>query len=69
MSLQVEVAEIEAALGQASVSLDDVLAKAGVNRSTWTRWKNGAVKGARYDTLTKVKSAAAEAMGRSEAAA
>jgi hypothetical protein len=63
MSLEREVEEIEATLSKAGVPLDVVLAKADVNRSTWTRWKNGTVKGARYDTWSKVKEAAAEAVG------
>jgi hypothetical protein len=63
MTLKAEVAEIEAALSEADVPLDAVLVKAGINRSTWTRWKSGTVTGARYDTWSKVKSAAADALG------
>jgi hypothetical protein len=58
MNLQEDVLEIERALDKAGASLERMLAAAGVNRSTWTRWKNGSVTGARYDTISRVRSAA-----------
>lgn len=67
MSLKAEVEEIETALKGANVPLDVVLADAGVDRSTWTRWKSGVVTGARYDTWSRVKTAASEALNRSAA--
>lgn len=57
MALTTEIAEMENALREAGVNLDAVLANAHVDRSTWTRWKNGSVKGARYDTMARVKDA------------
>lgn len=62
MTLRAEVIDMEAALKRAGVSLDAVLAQAGINRSTWTRWKAGTVKGARYDTISRVKDAAHRAV-------
>lgn len=59
MTLSDEVLATEATLRDAGVSLDEVLATADVDRSTWTRWKNGSVKGARYDTMAKIKAAVA----------
>lgn len=62
MTLQTEIATLEGDLRDAGVSLDIVLSAASVDRSTWTRWKNGSVKGARYDTIVRVKAAAADAL-------
>jgi transcriptional regulator with XRE-family HTH domain len=64
MSLQTEIEDLDATLARMGASLDQMLAAAGVNRSTWTRWKNGSVKGARYDTMEKVRAAAAAAMAQ-----
>lgn len=59
MSLASEITALETDLKTDGISVDAVLVKAGVDRSTWTRWKNGSVTGARYDTMQKVRSAAA----------
>lgn len=58
MTLSDEIQGIEAEIKSRGRSIADVLTQAGVNRSTWTRWKNGEVRGARYDTIQKVKAAA-----------
>lgn len=60
MTLSDEITSLEASLKASGRSIADVLAEAGVNRSTWTRWKNGDVRGARYDTFQRVKTAAAK---------
>ena len=62
MSLSDDIEALEAELTGAGVALDAVLGAAKVNRSTWTRWKNGSVKGARYDTMARVREAARSAM-------
>mgnify|MGYP001162867656 CR=1 FL=1 len=58
MTLSDEITDLEQALRAASVPLDSVIESAGINRSTWTRWKSGSVKGARYDTLARVRQVA-----------
>lgn len=68
MDLQEHISALEAELKAARVPLDDVLGAANVDRSTWTRWKNGSVKGARYDTMARVMDAVSRALGRSRAA-
>jgi hypothetical protein len=62
MTLSAEIIEIEHSLRKAGVSLDAVLANAHIARSTWTRWKNGSVKGARYDTMSRVRASADAAL-------
>lgn len=37
-----DIKEIEARLKEAGVPVEAMLANAGVDRSTWTRWKAGA---------------------------
>lgn len=61
-TLSIEINAIEAKLKSRGVRLDAVLRLAGVNRTTWTRWKNKTVPGARYDTLSRVNSAVEAAM-------
>lgn len=56
MAFHDELAELKRTLKDAGVSVDDVLARAGVNRSSWTRWGQGNI--ARYDRWTAVKAAA-----------
>jgi hypothetical protein len=56
MAFHDELAELKQALKDAGVSVDDVLARAGVNRSSWTRWGQGNI--ARYDRWAAVKAAA-----------
>ncbi len=58
MSLKAEISNLEESLRLAGASLDDVIESAGINRSTWTRWKNGSVQGARYDAIARVRAAA-----------
>lgn len=58
MSLSAEIADLERSLREADVPLDGVITSAGINRSTWTRWKNGSVQGARYDAIARVRAAA-----------
>ena len=58
MTLSDEITALEGALRDADVPLDSVMESAGINRSTWTRWKNGSVQGARYDAIARVRAAA-----------
>lgn len=67
MALKDEIAEIEATLRGAGASLERVLAEARVDRSTWTRWKNGAITGARYDNMARVREAVAAALRETRA--
>lgn len=68
MSLKEDITAIEGALSEAGANLDRMLVAAGVNRSTWTRWKNGSVTGARYDTFARVRAAADVAIREARAA-
>lgn len=43
MSISQEVCEIEEDLAKRGWSPDDLCRAASINRSTWTRWKSGAV--------------------------
>jgi hypothetical protein len=67
MSLQSEISDLDKALRDAGVSVDAVLQEAGINRSTWTRWKSGAVPGARYDDVMRVKEVAAASLEKASA--
>ncbi len=55
MSLSAEIKDIEFSLRGAGADLETVLKDARVDRSTWTRWKNGSVTGARYDTMARIR--------------
>lgn len=66
MSLQQDIEALEAELKAAGLKVDAVLAVAKIDRSTWTRWKNGSVKGARYDTMARVREAAQSAISNSD---
>lgn len=44
MAVAVEIAGIEQDLSRAGKTVKDLCAAAGVNRSTWTRWKAGATE-------------------------
>lgn len=71
MTLAIEIRTLEASLKAAGLQVDPILKIAEVDRSTWTRWKSGAVKGARYDTFARVRTAADAALAsakRGEAA-
>ncbi|WP_091738887.1 hypothetical protein [Phenylobacterium immobile] len=69
MTLQNEIIEIEGALRTAGVPIDQILTQAGIDRSTWTRWKNGSVTGARYDSMVRVRAAVEEAAAQKRDAA
>jgi hypothetical protein len=62
MSLSDDIKDIERSLREAGANLDSVLQAAKVDRSTWTRWKNGSITGARYDTMERVRGAVAAAL-------
>lgn len=62
MTLSDEAKAIEKTLRDAGLRLADILHAAGVDRSTWTRWKNGKSKFGRYDTMSRVKQAAEAAV-------
>lgn len=64
MSLKKEITSLEKAIRTAGADLDEVLRVANVDRSTWTRWKSGAVVGARYDTIERVRQSATKAIAR-----
>lgn len=66
MTLSDEVKALEALIIGNGVSVDAVLSEASVDRSTWTRWKNSSVKGARYDTIQRVRDAAKRLSPRPE---
>jgi hypothetical protein len=42
MNIQQEIADIEQRLADAGESVGEYCKRAGINRSTWTRWKAGA---------------------------
>jgi hypothetical protein len=56
MAFADELASLKQALKNARIPVDDVLAIAGVNRSTWTRW--GTHHAPRIDRWDNVKAAA-----------
>lgn len=58
MTLSAEIDDLERSLRGAGIAVEDVLSTARINRSTWTRWKNGSVQGARYDAIARVRAAA-----------
>lgn len=56
MSIAKQMIEMELALGRAGSSVDDLCRAAGINRSSWTRWKNGSCEPL-LSTWTKVREA------------
>lgn len=56
MAFSDELADLKRALKEARIPVDDVLAVAGVNRSSWTRWGGNQVP--RLDRWNDVKAAA-----------
>jgi hypothetical protein len=56
MAFSDELAELKRALKEARIPVDDVLAIAGVNRSSWTRWGGNQVP--RLDRWNDVRAAA-----------
>lgn len=57
MAFKDDLAALEQSLTDAQVSVGDVLAGAGVVRSTWTRWKKGTF-GPRLQVWDAVKASA-----------
>lgn len=56
MDITAEINDIEAAARQRGESIQSVLDRAGLDRSTWTRWKSGATK-PRLESWMAVKTA------------
>lgn len=63
-----EIAELEQRLKSKKATLARVLEDAGINRSTWTRWRSGIVR-PRLDTWLAAKAAAEKALSAQDAAA
>lgn len=61
MSTNSEVIEFETKVRAAGITIADVLREAGVDRSLWTRWKNGTTT-PRLDNWRSVERAAAKLM-------
>lgn len=59
MAIPDDIKALEAELSAASISVDAFLEKAGVDRSSWTRWKAGSFS-PRMDSWSKVQDAARE---------
>lgn len=59
MAIKDEITALEAELSAASISVDTFLDRAGVDRSSWTRWKAGSFS-PRMDSWAKVQDAARE---------
>ncbi len=57
MAFTDELSSLKQDLASADVSIADVLARAGVDRSTWTRWNNGASR-PRFETWAAVRASA-----------
>jgi len=57
MAFADELAELKTHLKESGVAVGEVLASAGVDRSTWTRWGQGQTP--RHDRWEAVKAAAA----------
>ena len=68
MNLRSEIAKRENRIKEIGVSLDDILEEAGVDRSTWTRWKNGAIGSPKLKSWSAIDQAIAKAEGRAAAA-
>jgi hypothetical protein len=67
MSTADEITAFEAKLSRAKLRIADVLREANIDRSMWTRWKNGTTV-PRLDNWRAVE-AAAEKLGMPRAAA
>lgn len=59
MSTNSEILEFETKVRSAGITIADVLREAGVDRSLWTRWKNGTTT-PRLDNWRSVERAAAK---------
>lgn len=57
MSTSTEISEFEKRLHKSGVKIADVLREAGIDRSMWTRWKNGSTT-PRLDNWRAVEKAA-----------
>jgi hypothetical protein len=57
MAFRDELTALEQALEQAQIPVEAVQTRAGVHRTTWTRWQKGSTK-PRYETWADVTSAA-----------
>ena len=57
-ALQQMVLDIEARLSVAGVTVNELCAEVGINRSTWQRWKNGTYKEIYISTHERVLAAA-----------
>lgn len=67
MQIAAEISEIESRLKARRITLGVVLLEAGIDRSTWTRWRSGATR-PRLDTWMAVQSAASRLLQASEVA-
>lgn len=68
MSTPDEILALEKAVRIAGFRVADILRASGVDRSTWTRWRNG-VTSPRLDNWKAVNKAVAELTAASERAA
>lgn len=68
MAFNDEIAELEREVKEASLPIEDVLDKAGVHRSSWTRWKNG-THSPRMDNWSMVRDTARRLIAEKRAAA
>lgn len=59
MAFPDEIKALETELNAAGVSVDALLVRASVDRSSWTRWKKGSFR-PRMDSWAKVQAAAKE---------
>jgi hypothetical protein len=67
MNTAEEIAAFETRVSEARIKIADVLREAGIDRSMWTRWRNGTTV-PRLDNWRAVESAA-ERLGLPRAAA
>lgn len=67
MAFADELSDLKRDIAAAEVPVTDVLAAAGVNRSTWTRWNGGTFK-PRFDTWATVRATAERLIAERDAA-
>lgn len=63
MAFTDELADLKKELGAAKISISSLLAAAGVDRSTWTRWANGTCM-PRMEKWSAVRAAADRLLGK-----
>lgn len=63
MAFTDELIAAKDALKGAGVDVYAVLAEAGIDQSTWSRWNSGRVRGPHWDTWQKFKGALARMVG------